>query len=323
MYDVVALGEVLIDFTPLGKTSGGNPSFEQNAGGAPANVLAILSKLGKKTSFIGKVGDDQFGHFLKQTLEQVKIDTTGLVFSEEVRTTLAFVHLDDSGDRSFSFYRNLGADMTLTKDEVCTEVIANSSIFHFGSLSLTHPTVAVATFHAVEQAKQANKLISFDPNLRESLWSSLDAAKQMMLQGMQHADIVKVSEEELLFLTGKADLDLAAQELCSTYQLSLLFVTRGEKGCYYRCGSISGAVAAYQVKVVDTTGAGDAFFGGALYKLLDAAKSAADIASLSQAELEAIVAFANAAGGLTATRKGAISIMPTLDEIAALMNNQQ
>lgn len=315
-YDIVALGEVLIDFTPIQHEP---HSFKQNAGGAPANVLAMLAKLNKKTAFIGKVGNDQFGHFLNDTLQEAQIDTTGLVFSDDVRTTLAFVHLSTDGDRSFSFYRNPGADMTLTKNEVKTEIIEQATLFHFGSLSLTDDTVAEATFHALEVAKQKHKLISYDPNLRANLWSSLEHAKTMILKGLYYAHIAKVSEEELLFLTGMSQIEEASTYLFETYQLNYLFVTLGADGCYFKSKTTSGHVPAFPVNVVDTTAAGDSFFGAMLYQLLQASSRE----TLTETDLREMVRFANATGALTTTNKGAIASLPSLVQIEALLATQK
>lgn len=319
MYDVVALGELLIDFTPAGEGEAGNPRFVQNAGGAPANVLAALSSLGRNTAFIGKVGDDSFGHFLMDSLVAAGIHTSGLVFSADTPTTLAFVHLAQDGDRSFSFYRNPGADATLTKAEVADELIENGSIFHFGSLSLTHEAAAEATLYAVEQARQAGKLISFDPNLRERLWGSLEHAGYMIRKALAFADVVKLSEEELLFLTGISDLETALEELCSTFAISLAFVTLGARGCYYRCDKLAGLVPGFQVKASDTTGAGDAFLGGVLHQLLSLESG---IVQLQPHQLGQIATFANAVGALATVRKGALASMPSMHEVEQLLQGK-
>lgn len=314
MYDVVALGELLIDFTPVGKSSKGCNIFEQNPGGAPANVLALLAKLGKKTAFIGKVGEDQFGISLKETLDNLHIDTTGLILSKEFNTTLAFVHLNDKGDRSFSFYRNPGADMMLTKDELKLDLIDKSKIFHFGSLSLTNEPAISATLKALDYVKGKNKLISYDPNLRPALWHDLNFAKAQITKGLNYADILKISEEELLFITDISDLEKGTKYLLDTYNMKLIFVTLGEKGCFYRCNNNYGIVESFTVNSVDTTGAGDSFLGAVLYKLLDK-----DIDNLSLDELIQIVKFANAVGALVTTKKGSISIMPDLKSINSIL----
>lgn len=315
MYDVVALGELLIDFTPSGTSEKGCTIFEQNPGGAPANVLALLAKLGKKTAFIGKVGEDQFGLFLKNTLENLNIDTTGLILSKEFNTTLAFVHLNDNGDRTFSFYRNPGADMMLTKDELKLDLIHKAKIFHFGSLSLTKEPVISATFKALDYAKAKNKIISYDPNLRTALWDNLDFAKAQIKKGLHYADILKVSEEELLFITDICDMEKATKYLLDNYNIKFIFVTLGEKGCFYRYCNNYGIVESFKVNPVDTTGAGDSFLGAVLYKLIDK-----DIDNLPIDKLIKIVRFANAVGALVTTKKGSLSIMPDLNSINSMLN---
>lgn len=317
MYDITALGELLIDFTPSGSKERERVLFEQNPGGAPANVLAALSKLQKKTAFIGKVGKDQFGFFLKSILDEINVDTSGLVFTENANTTLAFVHLDGKGDRTFSFYRSPGADTTLSIDDVDFGLIKNSKIFHFGSLSMTHNPAAETTLAAVAFAKENGALISFDPNLRESLWDSLDHAKEMMYKGLVFSDVVKISEEELTFLTGVSDLDEGTRILCTTYHVPLMFITLGENGSFFRLGEKTGHVPGFIVDVQDTTGAGDGFLGGVLYKIL---QKECLIDSLTYEDLVEIASFANAVGALATTKKGAIGSMPTPDEIYTLSN---
>lgn len=317
MADVVACGELLIDFTPVQqKEKPGSVVFEQNPGGAPANVLAALARFGKRTCFIGAVGNDAFGRFLQQTLSRQNIGTEGLVFTEEAPTTLAFVQLDETGDRSFHFYRNPGADIMLREEDVNEVLIAQAAIFHFGTLSLTHEPARSATWKAVEYAKKNKRLISFDPNIRASLWADLEEAKAMALKGMEHADIVKLSEEELAFLLGSDDVVEATEFMLSEYDLQAVFVTLGEKGCFYRTRNHFGTVGGYQVTAIDTTGAGDAFAGGLLYQLLESGESMQDI---SQAVLVDMVRFANAAGALTTTRTGAIPALPTQDEVNRFM----
>jgi fructokinase len=311
MYDITALGEVLIDFTPSGLSENGRILFEQNPGGAPANVLASLSKFQKKTHFIGKVGHDQFGYFLKNVLDEINIDTSGLVISEKTNTTLAFVQLDHSGDRTFSFYRDPGADTTLEIADVNFDSIKNSKIFHFGSVSMTHNPSAETTLTAASFAKQNGVLISFDPNLRESLWDDLELAKDMMYKGLELSDVVKISEDELFFLTGVSDLEKGSRIITDQYQVHLLFITLGSNGCFFRQGEKTGYVPGYEVHVQDTTGAGDGFLGGVLYKILE---KKCEIDNLTKEELIEIASFANAVGGLATTKRGAILSMPSLDE---------
>jgi sugar/nucleoside kinase (ribokinase family) len=311
MFNVVALGELLIDFTPSGKSSQGNVLFETNPGGAPANVLATLARLGKKTAFIGKVGQDQFGEFLGNVLVENSISAEGLVYSKEVNTTLAFVHLDPtSGDRSFSFYRKPGADTMLTKEDVKFELLDETQIFHFGSLSLTNEPVKSTTFEVLKYVKEKKKIISYDPNLRPALWSSLDKAKETIIEGLKYADILKISEEELLFITGTSNLEEGTSLLVDENNIKLLFVTLGEEGCFYRKGNEVGIVAAYKVNAIDTTGAGDSFFGTALSGIIDKNKS---LEELNKEEIEEIVKKANKVGAFVTTKAGAIPAIKQIE----------
>jgi fructokinase len=320
MFDVCALGELLIDFTPIGLSKNGNQLFERNPGGAPANVLTALAKLNKRTAFLGKVGDDQFGHFLEGVLTNQGIDTTGLLFSKDVPTTLAFVHLDEIGDRSFSFYRNPGADITLTTQELVKDVISKSRIFHFGSLSLTHEPVRNATLEALRVAKENQILVSYDPNLRPALWNSLEEAKEHILKGLEFADIVKISYDEFDFLMKSRSLEEGTQHLCEKYKVSILLVTMGEKGCFYRVGDQTGYNYGFKTATVDTTGAGDAFFGGFLYKLVEFGRHPQE---LTGRDLVQITTFANGLAALSTTRLGGIPSMPTLKEVEEFLSTNQ
>jgi fructokinase len=319
LYDVLALGELLIDFTPMGKSEQGNPVFECNPGGAPTNVLACLAKLGKSTAFIGKVGEDDFGRFLQQVLIERGISTEGLVMDPEVNTTLAFVHLQGDGERSFSFYRSPGADTRLKPEEI-QEAMFEGRIFHFGSLSLTHEPARSATLTALKLARQRGMLVSYDPNLRPPLWASLTEAKARILSVMGCADIVKLSQEELEFLTGSRDMEASTAELRREYGLSMLLVTMGKDGCFYRLGNLIGHVPGFTVYAVDATGAGDAFLGGMLYQVLERGK-ALDFWSGEDAAQS--VEFANAVGALVTTKRGAIPAMPSLSEVKRLMESQR
>ena len=312
MPDVVACGELLIDFTPMPHPEPGKAAYEQNPGGAVANVLAALSRFHKKTAFLGAVGNDPFGRFLRQTLVELGIGTDGLVLTEAAPTTLAFVHIDGSGERSFSFYRSPGADTQLREEDIDEGTIAQARLFHFGSLSLTHEPARSATWKAVEIARRHKRLVSFDPNIRESLWPSMEEAKSMALRGIRQADVVKLSEEELALLAPMADLAEAAQWLLAECGNQAIFVTLGKQGCYYRTREHAGIVPGFAVKTVDTTGAGDAFWGGLLNQLLDAAEP---LAAMTDARLRDMVRFANAAGALTTTRTGAIPALPVLAEV--------
>ncbi|MEK3974116.1 MULTISPECIES: carbohydrate kinase family protein [unclassified Psychrobacillus] len=311
MYDVVALGEILIDFTPYGKSENGNILFERNPGGAPANVLVMLSKLGLKTSFISKVGADEFGKFLKETLDSYKVDTTGLAITDEVNTTLAFVHLQPNGDRSFSFYRKPGADITLEEKEVNYKLIDRAKLFHFGSVSMTNEPARQATLSAIQYAKDKGLLISYDPNLRENLWEDLKEAKKIISDSLYFADILKVSEEELLFLTDSSDYKEGTETLYRNYGISLIFVTLGENGCFFRYKDKTEIIPPYVVRAIDTTGSGDAFFGALLYKILEKSP----IEEMNIEGLKSSVLFANAAGALAATKRGGIPALPDLKDI--------
>lgn len=317
MFDVVALGELLIDFTPAGISKSGNMLFERNPGGAPANLLAALSNLGGKGAFIGMVGNDQFGHYLNSVLEEKHIETKGLSFSDEVNTTLAFVHLDDRGDRSFSFYRKPGADTMLEEKNLNFELIDKAKIFHFGSLSLTSEPSRNTTLKAVEYAKEKGLIISYDPNYRPALWESSLAAKQGMKLGLKFADLLKVSEIEIEFLTGEKDMDKATKGLFDM-GIKLIVVTLGPKGCYYRCACGTGHLPTYNTKVIDTTGSGDAFLGGMLYHI---ARLSCLLDEISKEKMEEIIDFANAVGALCATKIGAIPAMPTMCEVEECMKN--
>ena len=314
MIDVTAIGEILIDFTPAGFSPQGNPVFEQNPGGAPANVLACLSKLGCSTAFIGKVGTDNFGKFLKNTLEQVGVSTEGLVMTERCGTTLAFVHLSQTGDRSFSFYRDPGADLLLEPAELKRSLIENCRIFHFGSVSMTGEPSRSATLEAISYARERGKIISYDPNLRLRLWPSPAAAKTEILAAMPIADIVKISEEELLFLTGDKELESGAKNLMKKYGLKLVLVTLGPGGAFACSHNGEALCPAYAVKTIDTTGAGDAFMGGFLYQLI---KSGNEPGMLTSEMLTKFLTFSNAVGSLATTKKGAIPSLPGIDEINA------
>ena len=315
-FDVTALGELLIDFTENGLSGQGNPMLEVNPGGAPCNVLAMLQKLDKQTSFIGKVGNDQFGRMLKDTIEQVGIDSGNLIMDDEVHTTLAFVHTMADGDRDFSFYRNPGADMMLAVDDVQKERIEASRVFHFGTLSSTHEGCREATRYAIRCAKEAGVLISFDPNLREPLWVDLEDAKREIAYGLSQADIVKISDNEVVFMTGEEDYEKAAQILREQYQIPLLFVTLGRDGsrAYYKDIRVE-AAGFIQEHTIETTGAGDTFTGCVLSKILEIG----GIENLTEEQLAEMLTFANAGASLITTRRGALKVMPEKQEIIAFL----
>ena len=315
-FDVIALGELLIDFTSSGISGQGNPLFEANPGGAPCNVLAMLNKMGHKTAFIGKVGEDIFGTRLKKTLEEIDIDTTNLLLDKDIRTTLAFVQNDETGDRSFSFYRNPGADMMLRRQEINLEQIKNTKIFHFGTLSMTDEEVREATKIAIACAKESGLLISFDPNLRPPLWNSLEDAKEQITYGLSQCDILKISDNEIEFMTGTSDFDEGADLLMRQYpNIRLLNVTAGAEGSYsYYKGQKIFVPSFLLGGTVDTTGAGDTFGGCVLNYILEH-----DIDHLTNSELTEMLQIANAAAYLVTTKKGAICSMPELDEVKHLV----
>lgn len=316
MYDVAALGELLIDFTCLSTDTDGYPTMAAHPGGAPANYLAALTKFGAKTAMIGKVGSDAFGRLLIKTLKGAGIDTRGMLVSDDVFTTLAFVTLDDSGDREFSFARKPGADTQLRFDEIDLSVIDASKVLHFGTLSMTNEPARDATYKAVEYAAGHGKLISFDPNLRKPLWDDLDEAKRQMLWGLKHADIVKISDEETEFLFGIAPEE-AAKHIIDSFGVRLVYVTCGAEGCFYRTKTASDFVKALSgIAVKDTTGAGDIFGGSAMYGLL---RAGGVPEKLTAEELENIVSFACASAGLSTTKAGGISSVPELGEVEAAM----
>lgn len=317
IFDVTALGELLIDFTENGISSQGNTLFEANPGGAPCNVLSMLTKLGKKTAFIGKVGKDQFGVRLKSALEEVGIDTRNLVMDEKIHTTLAFVHTFADGDRDFSFYRNPGADMMLTKDEVQKDLISASRIFHFGTLSSTHPGVREATRSALDHAKKEGLLISFDPNLREPLWDSLEDARREIAYGMNYCDILKISDNEMEFMTGTTDYTAGVAKLRETYSIPLILVTLGKEGsrAYYKDCMVE-AAPFLQENTIETTGAGDTFCASILNYILEHGLN-----SLTEEQLKEMLTFANAAASLITTRKGALRVMPSKKEVEDFMRS--
>lgn len=311
-YDVLALGELLIDFTENAVSSQGNPMFEANPGGAPCNVLAMLNKLGKKTGFIGKVGQDQFGVMLKKTLDELGIGTESLYMDEDVRTTLAFVHTAEDGDRDFAFYRNPGADMMLTASEVKEELIKDTRIFHFGTLSMTHEGVREATKKGLKIAKENNIIISFDPNLRPPLWKSLDDAKEQILFGLTQCDIVKISDDEVLFVTGCDTVEEGAKLLKEKYgNIKLLLATLGKEGsiAFYKDKKVK-AEPFLNPDTIETTGAGDTFCACILNYVLEHG-----LEDLTEDNLKEMLTFASGASSLITTRRGALKVMPEKKEV--------
>lgn len=310
-FDVTALGELLIDFTENGVSGQGNPLFEANPGGAPCNVLAMLAKLGHKTAFIGKVGNDFFGTQLKEAIDGVGICSDYLYKDEEIHTTLAMVHTFPDGDRDFSFYRNPGADMMLTEEEIPEDLIRNSRIFHFGTLSMTHEGVREATKKAIRIAEQAGVLISFDPNLRFPLWNSQEEAREQTLYGLGHCHILKISDNEIQWLTGKEDYTEGVEWIQERYHIPLVLVSMGKEGSRAYCkGKMAEAAPFLREDTVETTGAGDTFCGCVLHYLLEH-----DLDSLQVDGLREMLEFANCAASLVTTRKGALRVMPSKAEV--------
>lgn len=314
VYDVTAMGEMLIDFTMNGTSGQGNHMFEACPGGAPCNVLAMLNKLGRRTAFIGKVGNDQFGRLLKSTIEEIGIETKGLVFDKEINTTLAFVHTFPDGDREFSFYRKPGADMMLSETEVDYDMIRKSRVFHFGTLSMTDEPVKAATKKALKTAKEAGCMITFDPNLREPLWKSLEDAKVAMEYGFQYCDMLKISDNEIQFITGKEDYDEGIRYLQEKYKIPVIFLTMGKEGsrAYYKDMRVERE--GFSVKAIETTGAGDTFCGCAINGLLKYG-----INNLTEETLGDILTYANAGAALITLKKGAIRSMPQPSQIEEMM----
>ena len=315
MKDVVALGELLIDFAPVSTDEAGYPTLKAQPGGAPGNFLAALQKYGCTTALIGKVGDDAFGHLLKGTLDAIGIDTTGLVVDPAVFTTLAFVTLDATGNRSFSFARKPGADTCLTGDEVDKTLLDDCKVFHFGTLSLTSEPARSATQAAVAYAKEQGKLISFDPNLRKPLWPSDEAAKEQIEWGLHQADIVKISDEEIEFLWGISPEE-GAQKLLKEYGVRLVYATLGPKGCHVanRNGSCE-VPSPTGLHVIDTTGAGDIFGGSAMSQFLRLGKAPEE---LTVEELRAITRFACCAASLSTQTHGGINSVVPEAEVRAI-----
>ncbi|MCI8316746.1 MAG: carbohydrate kinase [Lachnospiraceae bacterium] len=315
-YDVVALGELLIDFTEDGRSAQGNPLFEANPGGAPCNVLAMLSKLGGKTAFIGKVGKDFFGEQLKCAITEVGINADNLLMDEEIHTTLALVHTYPDGDRDFSFYRNPGADMMLREEELNNDLLKNTRIFHFGTLSMTDAEVRKATKKAVEIAKENGALISFDPNLRLPLWKSLEEAKEHTAYGLSQCDVLKISDNEIQWFTGEKEFDAGIEKLRRAYPIPLILLSLGKEGsrAYYKELRIE-VKSFLQENTIETTGAGDTFCACCLYHVLKYG-----IGEFDKQKLAEMLTFANAAASIVTTRKGALRVMPAKEEVEALVH---
>ena len=318
-FDVVALGELLIDFTENGKSAQGNMTYEANPGGAPCNVLAMLNKAGRKTAFIGKVGQDLFGNKLKATLDEVGIDTSNLIIDEDARTTLAFVETFPDGDRDFSFYRNPGADMMLRKEDLHEDLIRDAKIFHYGTLSMTHDGVREATKKAIDIAKESGAILSFDPNLRPPLWKTLDDAKEQVAYGLSKCDVLKISDNEIQWFTGEEDFDAGIAKLREQYNIPLIMLSLGRDGsrAYYKDLRVE-VKPFLQDSTIETTGAGDTFCASTLNYVLDHG-----LENLTEENLKELLTFANAAASLITTRKGALRVMPTREEVESFIASRK
>ncbi len=312
-FDIVALGELLIDFTSNGNSEAGNTLFEANPGGAPCNMLAMSAKLGKRTAFIGKVGKDMFGNLLKEKASQAGINMDNLVFDDQVNTTLVFVQTAPDGDRSFSFFRNPGADTMIRADEIDHDKITSSRAFHFGTLSLTNEPAKNATISAVRTASDNNLIITFDPNLRPALWADMKDAKAQMTWGAGKCHIMKLAVEELEFMMDEADQDKGVDMLTSKNpNIKVVFVTDGANGSTCYIGNRKIFVPAFKINAIDTTGAGDTFFGACVSYILDHGTA------LEEEQMKEMLTFANASAAIVATRKGALLSMPTKEEVENL-----
>ena len=315
-YDVVALGELLIDFAPVSRSETGYPVLAAQPGGAPGNFLAALNKFGLRTAMIGKVGDDMFGRLLLGTLEAAGIDTSGVLADPSVFTTMAFVSLDESGNRDFSFARKPGADTCLRPEDVNETLLRNTKVFHFGTLSVTHEGVREATHQAVAMAKEAGALISFDPNYRPPLWDTEAHAREAMAWGLSQCDILKIADNELLFLTGESDFEKGASILLDRFpNIRLLNITAGPDGSHCFFGGRHVFVPGFKVRTIETTGAGDTFCACVLHDVLQNG-----LENRTDDSLAAMLRFANAAAAIVTTRKGALRSMPSKQDIQTLFS---
>ena len=309
MKDIVAIGEVLIDLTQKGVDELGVGQYAANPGGAPANLAVAAARLGASTAFVGKVGRDAFGNYLRAVLEENQVDTAGLVADEKEHTTLAVVSVDETGERSFSFYREPSADVNLKAEEIPAALLKDTRLLHFGSVSLTAEPARSATIYAAKKARENGCLVSYDPNYRASLWPSEEEAVREMKNALPLCDILKISDEELPLLTGTTD-PAAGSEILARLGIRLIFITLGANGAFFRLGEETGSVPGIKVKVGDTNGAGDTFFGAALSQLVKE-----NLNTLTLPRLAEIAAFANKAASITTSRHGAIPAMPRLEEL--------
>ncbi len=318
MYDIISIGELLVDFTESGRSPSGMRLFEQNAGGAVTNMVAAASRCGAKTAFIGKVGDDMHGRFLCEAMKQAGVDMSRLIFAPDVFTTLAFVALAPNGERTFSFARKPGADTCIREDELDEEMLKNTKVFHTGSLSLTDEPSRSATYSAIRIAKEAGAIISYDPNYRATLWKSEAQAVEAMRSLIKTADMMKLSDEETVLLTGEKEPEAAAKKLCDM-GVKVVALTLGADGALVMAGGESRRVPGYAAKAVDTTGAGDAFFGGFVYRLLQYGKAPEE---LSAAEAADCADFGNATASLCVEGRGGIPSMPSLERVLERMEKK-
>lgn len=317
MIKAVSSGELLIDFNSVSTDSMGYPTLEGHPGGATINCLSVLASYGAECSFIGKVGDDAFGNLLKGTMRSFGVDISGVITTPDAFTTLAFVTLDETGDREFSFARKPGADLLLTFDEVDLSVFDNADVYHFGTVAMTGDPSRTTTKRLVEYARSKGILISYDPNLRKSLWGSLDDAKEQMLWGLAMSDVVKISDEEIEFLFDLKPEEGAEYILDKYENIKLIYATCGAQGCFWNNRHVKGFTPAMKdIDVIDTCGAGDIFGGSAMYRFLGKGKKAAD---LTKADLEDITRFATVAAGISTTKHGGISSIPQLDDVLKAM----
>lgn len=318
MFDCVAMGELMVDFTPAGISEEGRQLYERNAGGAPASVSACVARLGKTSAYISKVGRDSMGEFLKSTLEGFKVNTESIKTTNYYPTSMSFVSFDEEGGRSYEYYRGSAADLMVTGSEVNTDIIKTAKVFAFGSDLLANEPSGGATLAAAECASQSGCVVCFDPNLRLGRWKREIEAKDAIARALQFVDVLKLSESELVFLTGEIGIHGGALKLLKDYNLKAVIVTMGEHGAYCLTLSYEITVPAYAISVADTTGAGDAFMGGFIYKLLEYGK---DPDKLGIAEMMICLDFANAVGSMTTTRLGAMTGLPQIEEVYECMRN--
>jgi fructokinase len=324
MPDIITIGESLIDFLSVerGVLVEDAKGFSIAPGGAPANVAAAVAKLGGRSGFIGKVGKDSFGVMIRKTLRESGVNVEHLLMDDSVNTTLAFIAVQHDGEPDFLFYRNrCGADLALRKEEIRSDYIDDAGILHFGSINLTGDPLRGATIEAVEFARSKNTLISFDPNFRPSLWESTSAAKSEMERGLSYADIVKLTDLELEFITGESSIKKGTQAVMK-YGVQMVLVTRGSESCFFATHSLFLEYPTFEVELVDSTGAGDSFMGGVLLKLFDGVSEGREIFSLPQTEMEEILRFATACGAITVTRKGVIPALPTMQEVRVFLDTK-